>query len=275
MPLIGSIHHLLGFLPHHRLRDLALKYGPLMHLKLGEVSTIVVSSPELAKEVLKTYDAIFAQRPHQVGADIMCYGSTDIATAPYGGYWKQLRRICSQELLSTTRVSSFRSIREEEVMNLIRDIATNVGSCVNLSEKVACMTSAITSRATFGEKCKDQEEFISLIKKLMKLAEGLVVFDLFPSHKWLHMISGEKPKLEELHRKFDMIIGNIIREAEEKSGEVEVDSLLSVLLNIKNHEALEYPLTINNIKAVMLVSMCITFCHHLMLLLHVKDLWPN
>ncbi|RDY12970.1 Premnaspirodiene oxygenase, partial [Mucuna pruriens] len=252
LPLIGSIHHLFGALPHHRLRELAQKYGPLMHLKLGEVSTIVVSSSEVAKEVLKTHDAIFAQRPHQVGADIMCYGSTDIATAPYGGYWKQLRRICSQELLSNKRVRSFQSVREEEVLNLVRYIATKTGSCVNLSEKVAYMTSAITARATFGEKCKDQEDFISLIKKLVRLAEGLVVFDLFPSHKWIHVISGEKPKLEELHRKFDVIIGNIIREAEKKSGKVEVDSLLSVLLNIKNHEALEHPLTIDNIKAVML-----------------------
>ncbi|TKY57380.1 monooxygenase protein [Spatholobus suberectus] len=84
LPFIGSIHHLIDFLPHHRLREPAQKYGPLMHLKLGEVSTIVVSSPKVAEEVLKTYDAIFAQRPHQVGADIMCYGSTDIATAPYG-----------------------------------------------------------------------------------------------------------------------------------------------------------------------------------------------
>ncbi|KAL5125208.1 Premnaspirodiene oxygenase [Glycine soja] len=252
LPIIGSIHHMIGFLPHHRLRELALKHGPLMHLKLGEVPAIVVSSPEVAKEVMKTYDSIFAQRPHQVGADIMCYGSTDIATAPLGGYWKQLRRICSQELLSNKRVRSYQSIREEEVLNLMRLVDANTRSCVNLSEKVSCMTSAITARATFGEKCKDQEDFISLVKKLLKLVERLFVFDIFPSHKWLHVISGEISKLEELQREYDMIIGNIIRKAEKKTGEVEVDSLLSVLLNIKNHDVLEYPLTIDNIKAVML-----------------------
>ncbi|CAJ1970762.1 unnamed protein product [Sphenostylis stenocarpa] len=149
-----------------------------MNLKLGEVSTIVVSSPEVAKDVMKTYDAIFAQRPHQVGADIICYGSTDIATAPYGGYWKQLRKICSQELLSNTRVRSFRSLREEEVKNLVRYIETNNGSCVNLSEKVACMASAIIARAAFGEKCKYQEEFISLVKKLVKLVEDALEYPL-------------------------------------------------------------------------------------------------
>ncbi|XP_061375662.1 cytochrome P450 71D11-like [Gastrolobium bilobum] len=252
LPVIGSIHHLIGSLPHHRLRELAQKYGPLMHLKLGEVSTIVVSSPEFAKKVLKTYDAIFAQRPHQIGADIMCYGSTDIATAPYGGYWKQLRKICSVELLGTKRVRSFQSIREEEVSNLIRYISSNTGSSVNLSDRVVCMTSAITARAAFGEKCKDQEEFLSLIKKLVRQVEGLIVFDLFPSQKWLHLITGMQPKLEELHRKLDTIFENIIRVAVTKTGEVQVQGLLSVLLNIKDHEDFEYPLTIDNIKAVIL-----------------------
>lgn len=261
LPVIGSIHHLIGYLPHHRFRELAKIYGPLMHLQLGEASTIVVSSPEMARQVLKTHDAIFSQRPHQVGADIMCYGSSDIATAKYGTYWKQLRKICSLELLSTKRVRSFHSIREQEVSNLIRYISNNTGSCVNLSEKVACMTSDITARAAFGKKCKDQGEFISLIKKLVRMAEGFVVFDLFPSQKWLHVISGMKPKLEELHQNFDMIIENIIKEATEtETGEVEVEGLLSVLLNIKDHdEGLEHPLTMNNIKAVILVSICVHY----------------
>jgi hypothetical protein len=256
LPIIGSIHHLIGSLPHHGLRNLSKIHGPIMHLKLGEISTIIISSPEFAKEIFKTYDTIFAHRPHQVGADIMCYGSTDIATAPYGNYWKQLRRLCSQELLCTKRVRSFQSIREQEVSNLIKYISNNIGSCINLSENVACMTSSITSRAAFGKICKDQQEFILLIKQLVKIAEGFVVMDLFPSQKWLHVISGMRPKLEELHMKFDNIIENIIKEAMAKKGDEEtIEGFLSVLLRIKDcDDGLECPLTIDNIKAVILVS---------------------
>ncbi|MED6207472.1 hypothetical protein PIB30_036147 [Stylosanthes scabra] len=115
LPIIGSIHHFIGnSLPHRCMRDLARKYGPLMHLKLGETSVMVVSSPEVAKEVFKKYDVNFSERPKHLGADILTYGSTNIATSQYGGYWKQLRKIATMELLSPKRVSSFKSIREEE-----------------------------------------------------------------------------------------------------------------------------------------------------------------
>ena len=108
LPLIGNMHHLVGAATHRRLRDLANKYGPLMHLQLGEVPIIVVSSAEIAEEVLKTHGIIFANRPFLVSCKDMSYDYTDISLAPYGNYWRQLRKICTIELLSTSRVQSFR-----------------------------------------------------------------------------------------------------------------------------------------------------------------------
>ncbi|KAF5949130.1 hypothetical protein HYC85_015087 [Camellia sinensis] len=88
LPLIGNLDQLVGSLPHHALRDLANKHGPLMSPQFGEVPTFIISSPEIAKEVMKTHDLIFATRPQILATKIMTYGFTNIAFAPYGEYWR-------------------------------------------------------------------------------------------------------------------------------------------------------------------------------------------
>jgi cytochrome P450 len=156
LPIIGNMHQFVGSLPHRALRDMAKKHGPLMHLRLGEVSTIVVSTPELAKEVMKTHDVVFASRPTSLTVKIMSYDYTNIVSAPYGNYWRQLRKICTLEVLSQKRVESFQPIREEELSTLINWIGSKAGSTINLTEKMFLTAYGITSRAAFGKKCKDQ-----------------------------------------------------------------------------------------------------------------------
>lgn len=125
-----------------------------MQLQLGEVSNVVVSSPEIAKEVLQTHDTGFANRPAILAAEILAYGFTDINFSPYGSYWRQLRKICSVKLLSAKRVKSFRSIREEEVSNLIGTIYSSGGSAVpiNLTQSINSLNHGIIGRTAFGKK---------------------------------------------------------------------------------------------------------------------------
>ncbi|KAL5737437.1 hypothetical protein ACOSP7_030198 [Xanthoceras sorbifolium] len=256
LPLIGNLHQLVGSLPHRALSDLAKRYGPLMHLQLGELSTIVVSCPELAKDVMRTHDVVFASRPVNLASKILSYDSTGIAFAPYGDYWRQLRRICITELLSNKRVQSFRSIREEEVSNLINMIASKAGSPVNLSHEVQSLIYGITSRAAFGNKCKDQELFISLIKETTVLAGGFQPADLFPSIKLLEWITGIRSTLQRLHEKMDAIFEDIINEHKNSKAKLETceieEDLVDVLLKVQEHGNLEFPITNDNIKAVLL-----------------------
>ncbi|CAN6560526.1 unnamed protein product [Malus baccata var. baccata] len=232
LPFIGNLHQLISCLPHHGLRDLAEKYGPLMHLRLGEVSTIVVSSAEFVKEVMKTDDVIFASRPQILATRILSYGSTNIAVAPY-------------ELLSTKRVQSYRPVREEEVLKLIKSIALRSGSAINLTREIYSLTYSITSRAAFAG----------------KVAGGFALADLYPSVSLLHLVSGIRPKLERLHKQADRIMENIINEHQkdlETTKNVEgetVEDLVHVLLKFHEHGgALEFSLTTNNIKAVIFLT---------------------
>ncbi|KAL0330827.1 UNVERIFIED_CONTAM: Premnaspirodiene oxygenase [Sesamum angustifolium] len=258
LPFIGHLHHIVGSLPHHSLRDLSKKYGPLMHLKFGEVSTIVVSSPKVAKEVLKTVDPACADRPQSLASQIMWYNYIDIAFSPYGEYWRQMRKICILELLSAKNVRSFDYIRKDEASRLVESIRASSGRPINLTEKTFLFTSAITCRAAFGQVLKDRETLISLLKEAVVLAGGFDMADLFPSLKILNVINWNKYKLLKMRSKMDAILDRLIDEHKDNlatskkgNGEMGSEDLVDVLLRLKQSGEFEFPIANNNIKAVL------------------------
>lgn len=84
--------------------------------------------------------------------------------------------------------------------------------------------------------------------------------DLFPSKTFLHVFSGLKTKLENIHRKVDKMLDNIIDDHRENqmsaatgNGELSKVDLVDVLLGLQQSGSLELPITTNHIKGVILV----------------------
>ncbi|WMV57506.1 hypothetical protein MTR67_050891 [Solanum verrucosum] len=85
LPIIGHLH-LLGKNPHQDFLKLAKTHGPLMYVRLGLVPTIVVSSADTVEKFLKTYDHIFATRPHNEAAYYLAYGQRNMISEKHGPY---------------------------------------------------------------------------------------------------------------------------------------------------------------------------------------------
>lgn len=259
LPLIGNLHQLAGSLPHHSLRDLAKRYGPIMHLQLGEVSAVIISSPEVAMQVLKTQDLNFAQRPRSLANDILSFDNSSLFTSPYANYWRQMRKTCVLELLTSKRVQSFRSIREKGVWNLIESISSSQGLPINLSKRIFSLVNDIICKAVIGKKCKDQGEFLALLKEATMLGGGFELPDIFPSLKFLHSISRKKTALKKISRRFDRILDDIIddhktrRETGSRDQTLTEEDIVDVLLNLQESGKLDFQITTNNIKAVVMV----------------------
>ncbi|KAG8382758.1 hypothetical protein BUALT_Bualt05G0110600 [Buddleja alternifolia] len=266
LPFIGNLHNLIGSVPHRGLHQLALKHGPLMHLQLGELSAVIVSSPEAAKQVMKTHDINFASRPSVLVAEIISYNSTSISFGPYGDYWRQLRKICTLELLSTKRVQSFRPIREQVYSDLIKLISSKEGSVINLTEKLYSSTYDAISRAALGKNMKKQEKLLKILEEVIILVAGFNLGDLFPSIKLIQMMSGLRPRLMKLHKQADIILEDIIHEhklanGDDDEGAEKHEDLVDVLLKLQN-DGLELPLTTDNIKAVLVETLSIfSYCN--------------
>lgn len=202
-------------------------------------------------------DLIFAYSPNLVSANVLFYNSTDIAFSPYGDYWRQLRKICTLELLSSRQIQMFRSIREEEASNMIRSISSQEGLAVNLSTMISSLAFSIVAQAAYGKRSKYHNEFMSAIKDVTKLMGGFSIVDMYPSIKILEKITGMRHKLQRTHKIADKALENILNEhrvkrAESKPGNGEAkEDLVDVLLRIQQSGEFSAPLTDNNIKAVI------------------------
>ncbi|KAK7359297.1 hypothetical protein VNO77_01250 [Canavalia gladiata] len=253
LPLLGNIHQFVGSLPHQTLRNLASQYGPLMHLQLGEKPHFIVSSAEIAKEIMKTHDVIFANRPYLLASKFFAYDNSDIAFSSYGIHWKQLKKICISELLNAKHVQSLRHTREEEVSTLVRNIYANEGSIINLTKEIESLTIAIIAKAANGKRCTDQETFISTMEQMLEMLGGFSIADFHPSIKVLPLLTGMKAKLERAQRENDKILENMIKDHKEPKnnhGEMHKD-FIDILLEIQKKDDLGIPLTHNNIKGVI------------------------
>nr|AVX32611.1 cytochrome P450 VoCYP71BE87 [Valeriana officinalis] len=187
---------------------------------------------------------------------VLWYDSTSIAFSSYGDYWRQLRKICTMNLLSTKRVEQLRSIREEEALNLVRRISTNGDSLpFNLSKAIFNLTSTVTSRAAFGNKNKDQEEFEVVLDQVLKALGGFNIGDMYPKAKLLHKITGARASMNKIQKRVDRILQNILvdhRNRKQESLTDDYEDLVDVLLRIQNEDQLQFPVTDNCIKAVIL-----------------------
>jgi len=253
LPIIGNLH-LLGQLPHQALAALSLKFGPLMSLRLGSALTLVVSSPDMAKEFLKIHDLLFASRPPTAAANYFWYNCTDVGFAPYGDYWREVRKVCVLQLLSSRRLNYFCFIREEEVSAMIRSIA-NSDHPLNISKTVSTLVSDILCRMTFGRKYSDQDSIggkgiNSMMKESFVVAGAFNVGDYIPYLGWMDL-QGLNRRFKEIHRIQDEFLEKVIEEHVAQNDPNVQRDLVDVLLAASADKDMQPQITRENIKAIL------------------------
>ncbi|KAH7515028.1 hypothetical protein FEM48_Zijuj11G0152700 [Ziziphus jujuba var. spinosa] len=194
LPIIGHLH-LLTDEPHITFAQLAQKLGPIIHLQLGQVPTVIVSSSRLARLVLKTHDHVFATRPQLISAQYLSFGCSDVSFSPNGPYWRQARKICVTELLSSKRVKSFQLVRDEEVNRMLDLIRNQSGSKLNLSRVFFSLANDILCRVAFGKRFGNNGDLLDVLTETNVLIAGFCIGDFFPEWKWINSVTGMKKSI--------------------------------------------------------------------------------
>ncbi|KAL0543299.1 hypothetical protein IC582_018391 [Cucumis melo] len=253
-PIIGSLH-LLGKLIHKDLHYLSQIYGPIMHIQLGLLPAIIVSSARATELFLKTHDLHFASRPLTITSNHISYGRKGIAFAQYGPYWRNIRKMCTLELLSSLKINSFSSMRKQEVGSLIKgleDAATD-GVAVDLTSKISSVIGDMICVMVLGRKYEDNElgekGFKGLIREATQLAAAPNLGDFIPLIARFD-VQGFGGRAKAVGKIFDGFLESIVEEHVVFEKDNKDKDFVDVLLDLMGSR--EYQIDRSNIKAIIL-----------------------
>jgi cytochrome P450 len=225
----------------------------------------------MAREIIKTHDTSFSERPSTIAARQFAYGTAGFAFAPYGEYWRFVKRLCMSELLGPRTLEQLRPIRQSEVACLLRGLLDKSRACtvVNLSKELIKLTNNIITRMVASSTAGDEAEVLRQVVK--QVAEVMGTFNVEDHISFLRGldVQGLNKKIREVHRNFDNSLEGFItakeksrKKASEQQGSVElrekpVKDLLDILLDVAGDPNAEVKITRENIKGFILV--CLTF----------------
>ncbi|MED6169105.1 hypothetical protein PIB30_018236 [Stylosanthes scabra] len=188
LPIIGNILE-LGNQPHKALAKLSQTYGPIMTLKLGNITTVVISSPMLAKQVLQIHDQICSHRTIPDTVKVLNHHLYSMGWLPPSSpQWRILRRVCATKVFSPQQLDSTQVLRQKtlrELMDFMKE-KSEKGEVLNLSEiyfttilNSVSNTFFSINLAHYEDSCKSQE-FKDIIWGIGEESSKPNVVDFFP-----------------------------------------------------------------------------------------------
>ncbi|XVF14554.1 hypothetical protein REPUB_Repub09cG0071400 [Reevesia pubescens] len=255
LPILGNLHQ-LGKLPHQSLHKLSQKYGPIMFLKLGSTPTIVVSSAQMAKEVMNTHDLDCCSRPISPGPKRLSYNHLDVAFTPYSGYWREMRKLFIFELLSMKRVQSIGYVRDFEVDKLITSLSKAFPNPVNLNEKIFALGDGIIGTVAFGKIYgKNQftyQAFQHVLDEAMNMLASFSAEDFFPTiGRSIDFLTGLNARRERIYKELDAYFEMVLNQhLDPNRPKPEHEDFVDILVQLLKDQSLS--LTKDHVKAILL-----------------------
>ncbi|XP_010471542.1 PREDICTED: cytochrome P450 98A9-like [Camelina sativa] len=155
-------------------------YGPIISVWLGSQLAVVVSSSDLAKQVLRDKDY---QLCNGYRTARMTQNGSDLIWSDYGAHYVKMRKLCTLELFSLKSIECFRSMREMEVRSVVKSIYKDLMSDdqkpVVLRTYLGSVALNIVSRLVIGKTFgpKEAREFKSIVDRETRLPGATKMLD--------------------------------------------------------------------------------------------------
>ncbi|XP_020534784.2 cytochrome P450 CYP82D47 [Jatropha curcas] len=248
-PIIGHLPLLAGSkLLHITFGSLADRYGPIFTMQIGIHQAVVVSSGELAKELFTTNDMAVSERPNFTAFKYLGYDGVMFAFAPYGDYWREMRKIISLKLLSNHQIELLKHVRLSEIETLLKELyklwtEKKNGSghvLVDLNKWFGELGLNVILRMVVGKRCSgggEAEHFRKTMREFFHYLGMFVLRDAIPFLGWLDA-GGHEKGMKTTAKEMNCLVSELLEEHRRKRGSAGkvatkeqdfMDSMLSVL----------------------------------------------
>lgn len=245
LPILGNLLQLKQPL-HSHLHSLSQKYGPIFSLRLGSHFAVVVSSPSAVEECFTKNDIILANRFRNSKTEYISYNNTVLITSSYGDHWRNLRRICALEILSTHRINSFSNLRVDEAKLLLRKLSRQSRkdfAKVELRSMFSDLTfnnimRMVAGKRYFGDESdltnmEEAKRFRDVMDEISSFSLGSKesnLGDFLPLFQWIDF-NGYRKRLRSVGKKMDELWQGLIDEHRyKKEGLESTNTLIDHLL---------------------------------------------
>ncbi|KAL2338229.1 hypothetical protein Fmac_012675 [Flemingia macrophylla] len=253
-PVVGLAPTFTGPLTHRVLAKLAHAFDAnrLMAFSVGFTRFIISSHPDTAKEILSS--SVFADRPVKESAYELLFHRA-MGFAPYGEYWRNLRRISATHMFSPRRIAASGAFRAQVGAKMVKDIVSLVGKhgevevrkVLHFGSLNNVMMSVFGRSYVFGEG-GDGCELEDLVREGYDLLGVFNWSDHFPLLGRLDL-QGVRKRCRSLVDKVNVFVGKIIlehrlkraAEGEDKVRDVEsCGDFVDVLLEMEKESKLQH-----------------------------------
>ncbi|CAI9786743.1 unnamed protein product [Fraxinus pennsylvanica] len=249
LPVLGLVFAFTSSLTHRVLWKLALRFKAtrLMAFSVGFTRFIISSHTETAKEILNS--SAFADRPVKESAYELLFHRA-MGFAPYGDYWRNLRRISATHLFCPKRITCFGNFRNEIGLKMVNQIKLSMEKNGKIEVKKTLHFGSLNNvmMTVFGKRYEfntenDQDGLLleSLVSEGYELLGKFNWTDHFPLLGWLD-IQGVRKRCKNLVAKVNFFVGKIIEEHRLKrteNGELaDSDDFVDVLLDLEKENML-------------------------------------
>ncbi|KAK9934407.1 hypothetical protein M0R45_021553 [Rubus argutus] len=239
-PLIGNLLE-LGDKPHISLTELSQRYGPIISLQLGQLTTVVISSSSLAKEILRTHDHVFSNRTIRDGLHACKHSEYSVAWLPVSARWRNLRKICNLQLFAPKVLDANQANRRGKVLKLIDDVneSMRTGESIDIGRAAFTTSLNLLSQTIFSVDLADlssetAREYKETVWGIMEEVGKPNLVDYFPLLRKVDP-QGIRRRLTYYFHKTTLIFDRLIQQRlESRKGNryITTNDMLDTLLNI-------------------------------------------